>query len=169
MKNINKLFCMVSMTAALCFAASCDDANEYADTNTDNPSWGDSENASHPESIANSVWERGSGMKYNAYGEEVQGFVESMSFETDSVVVKMSEGVTSGTWTDESNTASTPKYEYAYSNVTGKVEVMKMTKDEKGKVSKSVIFTGIAVSGKKEVLTVVHFSDTPQQTYLVRK
>lgn len=174
MKAINKLsFLFATLVAGASFVA-CDSANEYEDTMTGNPSWvenyTDSLKINHPESIANSTWTRGSGMKYNAYGEEIQGFVESMNFvSADSVTVKMSEGVTSGTWTDESNTAYLPYYEYTYSEITGKVEVMKMVKDEKGKVSKTVIFTGIVVNGTREVLTVAHYGDTPVQTYLIRK
>ena len=165
------LICYLSFSIAL---TSCDDANEYEDTNTDNPSWvdgyTDSLSIAHPESVANTTWVRGTGMKTNAYGEEIQGFVESLAFvSADSVAVKMSEGKTSGTWVDESNTANQPYYEYTYSNATGKFEILKRVIDEKGKVSKSAIFTGVAVSGKKEVITIAHFGDTPVQTYLVRQ
>ena len=150
--------------------ASCADANDYEDANTDNPTWtSDYENAVHPESLSNTTWLRGSGFKKNAFGEEVQGFVESLTFvSTDSVEVKMSEGTTSGTWNDESNTEKTPRYKYVYSAVTGKVDIVKSTKDDKG-ISETVIFTGIAVSDKQEVLTIVHYGDTPAQTYLVKQ
>ena len=169
MKVFNK---SVLFAAALLMAVaytSCKDANEYGGAQTDNPSWisnyTDSALISHPESLAGSVWVRGSGLKKNAYGQEVQGFVESMDFfAPDSVTIKMSEGTTSGTWVDESGT-----YECTYSEVTGKLEVLKRVVDDKGKVSKTVIFTGIAVQGNKEVLTVSHYGDTPVQTYLVRR
>lgn len=171
MKNI-KQYVLLSAILMLgsCFVA-CEEANEFEDTKTGNPTWAkDYEKAPHPETLANTKWERGSGLKYNAYGEEVQGFVESMDFFcADSVVITMSQGCTEGSWTDESNSAAIPAYEYVYSEATGKVEVMKQIKDEKGKVSKTVIFTGIAVSGKKEIMTVCHFGDTPVQSYLVKK
>lgn len=149
----------------------CEDANEFKDTNTDNPSFADDwENATHPESIANTQWVRGTGIKKNAYGQEIQGFVESMDFyREDSVIVKMSEGTTSGTWVDDSNTEACPRYEYIYTESTGKIEVKKEVKDDKGKVSKTTLFTGVAVTGKKDVITIAHFGDTPTQTYLVRK
>ena len=153
---------------------SCSDANEYEDAITQNPSWvdnyTDSLKISHPQSIANTRWVRTTGLKVNAYGEEVQGFVESLNFvSADSVAVKMSEGVTAGTWVDESNTEALPYYEYTYSEITGRVEILKRIVDDKGKVSKSAIFTGVAVNGKREVLTVAHFGDTPVQSYLVRQ
>lgn len=153
---------------------SCSDANEYEDAITQNPSWvdnyTDSLKISHPQSIANTRWVRTTGLKVNAYGEEVQGFVESLDFvSADSVAVKMSEGVTAGTWVDESNTEALPYYEYTYSEITGRVEILKRIVDDKGKVSKSAIFTGVAVNGKREVLTVAHFGDTPVQSYLVRQ
>ena len=100
----------------------------------------------------------------------MQGFVESLNFvSADSVAVKMSEGVTAGTWVDESNTEALPYYEYTYSEITGRVEILKRIVDDKGKVSKSAIFTGVAVNGKREVLTIAHFGDTPVQSYLVRQ
>ena len=164
--------CMAALMAA--GIASCGDANEYEDARTDNPSWVDHYNDTldipHPETIANTKWVRGSGIKKNVYGEEIQGFVESLDFvSADSVVVKMSEGTTSGTWVDDSNTEALPYYEYKYSSMTGTVEVLKETRDEKGAVSKKTIFTGVAVSGKKEMMTVVHYGDTPVQTYLVKQ
>ena len=78
------------------------------------------------------------------------------------------------TWTDDSNNDATPKYEYTYSNVTGRVEILKMVKNDKGAVSKSAIFTGIVVSGTLngnaiDVITLSHFGDVPSQTYLVRQ
>jgi len=154
--------------------ASCDDANEYEDARTDNPSWvngyNDSLKIAHPETLANTIWVRGTGIKKNAYGEDVQGFVESLNFvSADSVSVKMSQGVTEGTWTDESNTEKTPLYEYKYSNVTGTVEILKRVVNDKGAVTKSTIFTGVAVEGKQTMLTIVHYGDTPVQTYLVKQ
>lgn len=160
---------------------SCSDANEYEDALADNPSWvenyNDSLQISHPETVANTQWARATGLKTNVYGDEVQGFVESLNFYcADSVIVKMSAPEIPATmdksvitWVDDSNTEKVPSYEYTYSNVTGKVDILKMTKDEKGKVSKTTIFTAIVTSGTKEVLTVCHFGDTPVQTYLVRK
>lgn len=181
MKSFYKsVLAIATAVAALC-TMSCGDANEYADAITDNPSWvdnyTDSLQIAHPASIANTQWVRGTGLKLNAYGDEVQGFVESLDFFcADSVVVKMSEPAIPATmdksviaWVDDSNTATTPSYEYKYSEVTGKVEILKMVKDDKGKVSKSTVFTAIVVSGKQEVLTIAHFGDTPVQTYLVRK
>ena len=177
MKTINKkhlivlsvIICSLSFSIAL---SSCGDANEYEDAFTDNPSWVDNYNDSlkiaHPESLANTTWVRGTGLKKNAYGQEVQGFVESLTFVSeDSVAVKMSQGATEGVWVDESNNENLPYYEYTYSTVTGRVEILKRVEDDKGKVSKSAIFTGVAVKGKQEVLTVAHFGDTPVQSYLV--
>lgn len=167
---------MIAMAALLMGAAvaSCSDANEYEDFNANNPSWvdhyTDSLKIAHPESLSGTKWVRATGLKTNAYGQDVQGFVESVNFVSDdSVAVKMSQGVTEGTWVDESNTDILPYYEYSYSVTTGKVEILKRVVDDKGKVSKSAIFTGIAVSGKREVLTIVHFGDTPVQSYLVKQ
>lgn len=149
--------------------SSCSDANEYEDANTANPSWA-SGTATHPETVANTQWVRGTGMKFNAYGQEIQGFVESLNFVTaDSVAVKMSQGVTEGTWVDESNDEKTPLYEYVYSNVTGRIQILKRVEDDNGKVSKTEIFTGVAVNGTREVITITHYGDTPVQTYLVKK
>jgi len=161
------LFVGVSLTA-------CGDANEFEDANTDNLSWvknyTDSLNIPHPETLANTNWQRTSGLKTNAFGEDIQGFVERVSFVSeDSVAVKMSQGATTGTWVDESNTDALPYYEYTYSSNTGKVEILKRVQDDKGKVSKTAIFTGVAVSGEQEVLTVLHFGDTPIQSYLVKQ
>ena len=153
---------------------SCSDANEYEDTFTDNPSWvegyTDSLKISHPESLASTRWVRGTGLKTNAYGEEVQGFVESLNFvSADSVSVKMSQGTTEGTWTDESNTEATPLYEYKYNNTTGALEILKRVVNDKGAVTKQTIFQGVASDGKQTVLTIVHFGDSPIQTYLVKQ
>ena len=167
---------MIAMAALLMgvAVASCSDANEYEDTNTANPTWvkgyTDSLKIAHPETVAGTRWVRASGLKTNAFGQEVQGFVESVSFvSADSASVKMSKGVTEGTWVDESNNDALPYYEYTYSNVTGKVEILKQTKNDKGAITKSAIFTGIVVSGDREVLTLAHFGDTPGQTYLVKQ
>ncbi len=176
MKLFNK---SVWMGAALFVAAgfvACEDANEFEDARTDNPSWvkdyTDSLEIAHPDSLAQQVWVRGEGIKINALGEEVQGYVESMDFITkDSVVVTMSEGVTKGTMgADDSNTRENP-YEYEYTSETGTLKVKKLVEDEKGNISKVDIFVGVAVSGTKhgDMLTVVHYGDTPAQTYLVRK
>ncbi|MCR5642857.1 MAG: hypothetical protein K6G32_05900 [Prevotella sp.] len=165
------IICPLSFSVAL---TSCDDANEYEDTNTDNPSWvtgyNDSLKIAHPQTLAGTRWMRGNGLKVNAYGQEVQGFVESLNFvSADSVAVKMSQGTTSGTWVDESNTQYVPYYEYTYSETTGSFEILKRVVDDRGAVSKSAIFTGVAVSGTREVITVAHFGDTPVQSYLVKQ
>ncbi len=161
------LFVGISLT-------SCGEANEYEDANTDNLSWvndyTDSLDIAHPETLAGTQWVRKAGLKKNAYGEDIQGFVESVNFVTaDSVTVKMSQGATTGVWVDESNTDALPYYEYSYSESTGKVEILKRVVDDKGKVSKTAIFTGVAVSGQKEVLTIVHYGDTPVQSYLMKQ
>ena len=153
--------------------ASCSDANEYEDSYTDNPSWitgyTDSTAIAHPESLANTKWVRGVGLKRNAFGEDIQGFVESLDFvSTDSVSVKMSQGATEGTWNDESNTEKLPLYEYTYSSTTGNLEILQRN-ENKGKVTKKAIFIGVVVSGTKEVITLVHYGDSPAQTYLVRE
>jgi len=149
---------------------SCSDANEYEDTNTNNPTWTENGSTTHPASLANTKYVRASGMKYNAMGEEIQGFVESVEFvSADSVVVKMSQGVTEGTWVDDSNTTKLPRYYYTYSATTGTVTIIKMVKDDKGKVSPSNLFLGTAISGKQELITIVHYGDTPVQTYLVKQ
>lgn len=150
--------------------SSCSDVNEYEDTNTDNPTWTENGSATHPESLTNTKYVRTSGMKYNAMGEEIQGFVESVEFvSSDSVEVKMSQGLTEGTWVDDSNTEKLPRYYYTYSASTGTVTIIKMVKDDKGKVSPSNIFLGTAISGKQDLITIVHFGDTPAQTYLVKQ
>jgi hypothetical protein len=162
------------LSSLLVSLSSCSDANEYEDAFTDNPSWvegyTDSLKIAHPESLASTTWVRGSGLKTNAYGQEVQGFVESLNFvSADSVCVKMSQGTTEGTWTDESNTEKTPLYEYKYNNATGTVDILKRVVNDKGAVTKQTIFQGIAVNGKQTVMTVVHYGDSPIQTYLVKQ
>ena len=91
-----------------------------------------------------------------------------------STIEALGDGANAYTWTDDSNNEKTPKYEYTYSSVTGRVEIFKMVKNDKGAVSKSAIFTGIAVSGTlnrvaTDVITLSHFGDVPSQTYLVRQ
>lgn len=176
MKVFKKSFLAIAVVlVSSCFVA-CSDANEYEDANTQNPSWAGQYNESmtipHPESVANTFWVRGTGLKVNAYGEEVQGYVESLDFVDDSyVVVKMSEGVipasikSTATWVDESNTDAIPQYEYTYSSTTGKIEILKNVIDDKGKISKVPIFTAVAVNN---TMTIAHFGDTPVQTYLVK-
>jgi hypothetical protein len=160
------IFAVFAVVAGLSLTTACSDANEYENANTNNPAW----SGSHPEELTGTKWVRGSGIKFNAYGEEIQGFVESLNFaKADSVAVKMSQGVTEGTWVDESNTSALPYYEYTYSKNTGKLEILKRVVDDKGKVSKTAIFTGVAVSGTSEVITLSHFGDTPVQTYLVKQ
>ena len=91
----------------------------------------------------------------NAYGKEVQGFVESLNFvSADSVAVKMSQGTTEGTWVDDSNTEKLPLYEYDYSAATGKLKI-KQRVENKGKVTKNDIFEGVAVVGQPETITIV--------------
>ena len=164
----------ITMMAAMALlmgvsVASCSDANQYEDAYTSNPSWA-SGTVTHPESVANTKWVRGTGLKINAYGQDVQGFVESLDFVSeDSVAVKMSQGVTEGTWVDESNTEKVPYYEYVYSSATGKVQILKRVEDDNHKVSKTEIFTGVAVSGTQQVMTVTHYGDTPVQSYLVKQ
>jgi hypothetical protein len=168
MNTIKKsIFAVFAVVAGLSLTTACSDANEYENANTNNPAW----SGSHPEDLTGTKWVRGSGIKYNAYGQEVQGFVESLDFvKADSVAVKMSEGITSGTWKDDSNTEGTPYYEYKYSNVTGTVEILMESKNDKGAVTKTTIFTGVAViSGTKEIITLSHFGDIPVQTYLVKQ
>lgn len=168
MNTIKKsIFAVFAVVAGLSLTTACSDANEYENANTNNPAW----SGSHPEDLTGTKWVRGSGIKYNAYGQEVQGFVESLDFvKADSVAVKMSEGITSGTWKDDSNTEKTPYYEYKYSNVTGTVEILMESKNDKGAVTKTTLFTGVAViSGTKEIITLSHFGDIPVQTYLVKQ
>ena len=176
---IMKIFRMTMIAAtALLFgaglASSCSDANEYEDANTNNPSWvngyNDTLKVAHPESLDGTKWFRADGRKYSAFGQQVQGFVESLDFaRPDSVAVKMSQGTTEGTWTDESNTENLPYYEYSYSAKTGRLDILKLVRDEKGNISKSAVFEGIAVSGQQDVITLVHYGDTPVQTYLVKQ
>lgn len=175
MKAFKKtIFAALAVVAGISLTTACSEANEYEDTETLNPSWvegyTDSLTIGHPESLANTKWVRGSGLKVNAFGEEVQGFVESLNFATaDSVSVKMSQGATEGTWTDESNTEAKPYYEYNYSASTGRIEIMKLVKDDKDNISKSAVFVGIATSDGKDIITIAHYGDTPVQTYLVKQ
>lgn len=168
------IFAAFAVVAGISLTTACGEANEFEDALTDNPSWvenyTDSTAIPHPESLASTNWVRANGLKKNAYGEEVQGFVESLNFATaDSVRVKMSQGTTKGTWTDESNTETQPYYEYTYSATTGRVEILKLVRDDKGNISKSAVFVGIAVAGQKDIITIAHFGDTPVQTYLVKQ
>ena len=174
MKKIFSISTVIGYCLLAIGLTSCGDANEYEDAYTDNPSWvtnyNDSLKIAHPQTLANTNWVRGTGLKKNVYGEEIQGFVERLNFVSeDSVAVKMSEGTTAGTWVDESNNETLPYYEYSYTSTTGKIEILKRVEDDKGKVSKSAIFTGVAVSGTKEVITIAHFGDTPVQTYLMKQ
>jgi hypothetical protein len=167
MNTIKKsIFAVFAVVAGLSLTTACSDANEYENANTNNPAW----SGSHPAELTGTKWVRGSGIKYNAYGQEVQGFVESLDFvKADSVAVKMSQGTTEGVWTDHSNTESTPLYEYTYSDATGAIQILQRTVNDKGAVSKTPIFSGVVVSGTKEVLTIVHYTDTPAQTYMVKQ
>lgn len=160
---------MAALTMGLTIA-SCSDANEYEDADTNNPSWSNSETIAHPASLTGTKWVRATGFKKNAYGEEVQGFVESLDFvKEDSVIVVMSQGATEGTWLDESNNENTPKYEYTYADKTGSIAIKKMKKDDKGNLTKQDILVGVAVSGTQEGITMLHYGDTPLQTYLVKQ
>ena len=165
------LLSMAAIALAAMSFTSCDDANEYADTNTTNPSFSKGDTIIHPASLANSVYQRATGIKRNAMGEEIQGFVESLEFvSADSVVVKMSVGTTNvDTWTDESNTEKEPYYYYTYSEQTGTFEIKKREVDEKGAVSLTTKFMGTAISGTQEFITIVHHGDIPAQTYMVKR
>ena len=168
----NMLFAVAALTAGLTIA-SCSDANEYEDANTTNPSWvtnyNDSTKISHPETLAGTKWVRGTGLKKNAYGKEVQGFVESLDFvSADSVCVKMSKGTTEGTMVDEANNEKTPLYYYSYSDKTGAFEIQQTNQSKSG-ITRKTLFAGVAVNGTQEVITVVHYGDTPAQTYLVKQ
>lgn len=176
MKLFNKSFLAGATLLLAVGLVACEDACEYDDSKTDNPSWvngyTDSLQIAHPDSLAGQVWVRGEGIKFNAYGEEVQGYVESMEFfSKDSMFVTMSKGVTAGTMgVDHSNTRENP-YKYEYVKETGNLNVVQTVIDDKGRRSEVTIFSGIAVSDTKfgDMLTVVHYGDTPAQTYLVRK
>ena len=160
----NTMMAAVALLIGVSLAA-CSDANEYEDANTNNPVFG----TSHPESIEGTIWVRASGVKHGAStGKEVQGYVESLDFtledvdDAKQVAVTMSEGAyTDGTWVDESGT-----YEYTYSSVTGRLDIIKSTTDSKGNVSKTTLFTGSVAGG---MITLAHFGDTPVQTYLVQQ
>ena len=171
-------FAVAALGFGLCLATG-EDAIEFEDANTSNPAWAgeynDSIKITHPESMANTYWVRGTGMKFNSYGEEIQGYVESLDFVDETyVVVKMSEGVipasikNTATWLDDSNTEAVPQYEYTYSPKTGNFSILKLVKDDSGKVSKVTVFTGVAVSEGRDIVTISHFGDTPVQTYLVK-
>ena len=169
----NTMIALAALTVGLAIA-SCDDANEYEDTNTAPFSWVDNYNDSlkiaHPETLVNTTWVRGTGLKKDADGKDVQGFIESLRFvREDSVVVAMSQGATEGTWVDDSNTEAVPMYEYSYSSKTGSLEIKKVARDEKGNLTKKNIIVGVAVSGKQEGITAVHYGDIPVQTYLVKQ
>lgn len=168
--NTMKKSIFAAMTLVLGMTlASCSDANEYEDAQTGNPSFG----TTHPETLANTKWVRGTGIHVNAFGQDIQGFVESLDFVTaDSVCVKMSEPTTMlGTynWTDESNNEKTPLYEYTYSDATGSIQILKRTVNDKGAVTKTAIFSGVATTGGTDVITLLHFGDTPSNTYLVKQ
>ena len=159
-------FAVAALVFGFCFAA-CEDAHESEDANTSNPAWAGKYNDSY--------WVRGTGMKFDSYGEEIQGYVESLDFVDETyVVVKMSEGVipasikNTATWLDDSNTEAVPQYEYTYSPNTGNFSILKLVKDDSGKVSKVTVFTGVAVSEGRDIVTISHFGDTPVQTYLVK-
>ena len=165
MKTFKLSIMSVMMLLAGVCLTSCSDANEYEDANTNNPAWA----GSHPQELTGTKWVRATGIKTNAYGQEVQGFIESLDFvKADSVAVKMSKGTTEGTWVDDSNTEKLPLYEYSYSTTTGRIQILQRV-DNKGKITKNAIFVGVAVSGQPETITMVHYGDTPAQTYLVKQ
>lgn len=170
MKTFSKsIFAVLALVVGVSLT-SCSDANEYEDVNTDNPAFTVADTVAHPASLANTRYVRATGFKTNVYGEEIQGFVESLDFvSADSVTVKMSQGATEGTWVDDSNTDRVPLYEYTYSETTGKIDIMKRIVDDNGRVSKTVIFSGMANTGTMDIITIVHFDDTPSQTYLVKQ
>lgn len=169
MKALKKsIFAFAAVLMGVCFTA-CSDANEYEDTNTSNPSMG----TTHPETIENSTWVRAQGAKFNAYGEEVQGYVDTLKFISDKeVIVSMSEGKIPESMkptkqmVDDSNTESNPTYEYSYNNNNGEINIMKVSVNSKGAVSKTTLFLGVA-SGNYVVVS--HFGDTPSQSYLVKQ
>lgn len=172
------MIAMAALTMGLTIA-SCGDANDFEDAYTNNPSWvsgyTDDASVSHPESLSGTLWTRGTGLKLNAYGQDVQGFVESIEFvnETECVVKmsKMESSASSETWVyvDESNNEETPTYEYTYSDASGAISIIRNVENDKGAISKVTIFSGVAVSGTQEVITIVHYGDTPVQTYLVKQ
>lgn len=174
MKTLKIFALAVATVLAGVSLGSCSDACEYLDENTDNPSWvknyNDSTQVPHPETLAGTKWVRQSGMKVNSFGQDVQGFVESIEFVSETECsVKMSEGATKGTWVDESNTEDVPTYAYDYSEKTGSFSIKKSEKDDKGKVSLKEILVGVAVSGSRDIITVAHFGDSPVQSYLVKQ
>ena len=158
--NMKAIWAAAAVALSLGLTA-CSDANEYADTDVNNPSFGET----YPDSLDGTTWVRGKGIKVNAMGEEVQGYVDTLKFvSADSVYVKMAEGAS----TDDSNTAKLPLYEYAYSNKDGVLEIKKRVVDEKKNVSKQSIFIGRAITGSPDVIVVCHYGDTPVQTYMVK-
>ncbi len=175
LKNIVPAF--LALLATTAFVA-CNDANEYEDTNTDPYSavtgYNDSLTIEHPSTLSGTTWLRASGLNVNAYGEDVQGYIESVQFidETYCVVV-MSEPdnpssiSNSATWLDESNTDDDPNYEYNYSSANGSVDIYSYVEDSKGNISRTNIMSGSVVIGNQTVLSIAHFGDTPQTSYLL--
>jgi len=173
---------ILAVSLAATFTA-CSDANEYGDANTSNPSWG----INHPASISGSVWNRTAGLKKNAYGQDVMGYVASVDFYmADSCIVAMSDKDANGktintdangnaifptsVWVDDSNNESLPRYNYEYNETSGALSIFKVTYDSKNKATKTVVFTGVvSESNGKTVMTIFHASDTPSQTYLTKK
>ena len=87
------IMAVMAVVGGLMLTTACSDANEYEDANTDNPSWvngyNDTLKIAHPQSLAGTRWIRATGVKKDVYGNEVQGFVESLNFvSADSVAVK---------------------------------------------------------------------------------
>ena len=158
MKNNMKTIWSAAILVLGLGLTSCSDANEYEDSYTDNPQYAEQ----YPESIDGTTWVRGTGMKYSALGEEIQGFVDTLQFfSADSVYVKMSQGVTNGTWTNESG-----KFKYVYSSKDGVVEIKKKSDPKVNSFSGRAI---IAAHNNKDVIILSHFGDTPSQTYLVKE
>ncbi len=174
LKNIVPAF--LALLATTAFVA-CNDANEYEDTNTDPYSavtnYNDSLTIAHPETLSGTTWQRTNGINVNVYGENVQGYIESVQFIDDTYcVVTMSEPEdipssisNSATWLDETTTEDAP-YEYAYSNVTGSVDIYSYVEDSKGNKSRTNIISGVAVNGNQTILSLSHFGDVPQTSYL---
>lgn len=183
MKTFKKSVLAIFAVAVAAVFTACSDANEYGDSNTTNPTWG----SEHPASISGSVWNRTAGLKTNAYGQDVMGYVASVDFyREDSCIVAMSDKDANGNkintdaqgkdlfstavWVDDSNSESLPRYSYEYNETSGALSIFKVTYDSKNKATKTVVFTGVvAESNGKAVMTISHTSDTPSQTYLVKK
>ena len=162
MKIFSKSIVAAMVLLAGISIVSCEDANEYEDARTGNPTWSDV----HPDSLTGTKYVRASGIKTNVYGEDIQGFVESLDFVTeDSVAVKMSEGAS----VDDSNTEKVPYYGYEYNALNGSFTIKKRYIDDNKKVTFVEIFKGSAISDDKEYIVIAHFGDTPVQTYLVRQ